>query len=771
MVNNFNFIVTTDDLSIKFSCANRKKRIDAMVRNLQITDGENEYKKMCRFSSPDSSVCFSFDGEEVEGNIVSHEAVFFENTDYPLIVRGRNGKKLQRIELYIADHKRSDTEKKDTIQNDDGELFGSLNFHNQVGETDFKIEYTIADGKQHMVQFATEVLSYKLDYRSDLKTIIADVEQEYAMLSYSLLKDTYMSFRTKAGRSTELIWWQIFKSCYNDIMDATRIIIDRPKRRLRTVPKYERAERLQFLPRTLETEYEVNQDNPAYLYRTEEMVLSHDTIENRFLKYAIREMQQKFTTIASHIMTAMHLSDNARLGSNINKMDEELHRMVNHPFFRGVGAFKGFSQDSLVMKQQHGYKEIFKNWLTLQQGYELEEGVRRLEVKDISDLYEIWCFIKVKNIVQEVLRELHPDVAAMVDGRDVTRDFIPQLVYGGSVDFINNGNVKLASVSYNAQVERETTKAESAINGTDTFTTVQRPDIVLRLTKDSDNMLFTYLFDAKYRINDTRINGHDVPPPDAIDQMHRYRDAIYYNVDGENDIKKEIVAGYVLFPGNIPNEAMDDGSYYYQQSNKRIGIGAFPMKPDQEMRNEKGDLVVNPNSSEQALRKQIRTWLEDNDAKTTLLHNSIPQKGLEYTDETVVEGAYLLTMVDNDVNDDYHIIVDGQAKKFVSGFALLEVGVNFQRTKYLAIVENHTVKGYYRIEKAKIVDMTEHLKDIGSRHNDKPFRVEFTLGAYKEINPFTYGIDTLARRGVVLTRQKFLEYQQGKHDKAKVDVI
>ena len=83
MTANFNFTVTTEDLIIKFSCANHKKRIDAMVKNLQITGGENEHKKMCRFSSPDSSVRFSFDGEEVEGNNISHEAVFFENTDYP----------------------------------------------------------------------------------------------------------------------------------------------------------------------------------------------------------------------------------------------------------------------------------------------------------------------------------------------------------------------------------------------------------------------------------------------------------------------------------------------------------------------------------------------------------------------------------------------------------------------------------------------------------------------------------------------------------------
>ena len=35
----------------------------------------------------------------------------------------------------------------------------------------------------------TEVLSYKLDYRTDLKTIISDIENEYALLSASFLKD------------------------------------------------------------------------------------------------------------------------------------------------------------------------------------------------------------------------------------------------------------------------------------------------------------------------------------------------------------------------------------------------------------------------------------------------------------------------------------------------------------------------------------------------------------------------------------------------------
>lgn len=51
-------------------------------------------------------------------------------------------------------------------------------------------------------------------------------------------------------------------------------------------------------------------------------------------------------------------------------------------------------------------------------------------------------------------------------------------------------------------------------------------------------MKFTYLFDAKYRIDGKDRNGVDVPPEDAINQMHRYRDAIYYK-DHKSDVLKK----------------------------------------------------------------------------------------------------------------------------------------------------------------------------------------------------------------------------------------
>lgn len=774
MASVFNFEVTNDDLLVRFSCPNHERRIAEIMRNLCIDtdDTDSAVKKTCRYTSEDNSVIFSFDRQAEDGNDLRHEAVFFENTEYPLIVRGRS-KNVADLTLAINNHLRTDGKDKSTIISSGDELYGSLNFHNQVGMTDFRFTYKV-EGEEETkeLRFMTEVLSYKLDYRSDLKTIISDIENEYAMLSTSFLKDTYLSMRQSSGESNPLIWWQIFKTCHADIMTAARQIIDRPKRRLHSVPKYERAERMAYMPREMENEYMMHKDNPAHLYRTEELILSHDTIENRFLKYALGEMAHRFVVVKEHIMTAMHLDNPKRIDTSLEDMEDELLRLNNNAFFRGVGQFKGFSQDNLVMKQAQGYKTIMEKWVELQQGYELEEGMRRLEVKDICDLYEIWCFIKVKNIVQDVMRELGKTAKPKVNGRDVTNDFIPQLVYGGSVSFINNDGIELASVCYNAEVHKG--HASSAISGTNTMTTVQRPDIVLRLSKENDgNMKYTYLFDAKYRIADTDENGnsftnhYDLPPADAIDQMHRYRDAIYYTEEGRDreHLKKEIIAGYVLFPGRIPLEAMENGDYYYQQSNRLIGIGAFPLRPDQEKHAKDGSIIIDTNSSEQALRKQIRHWLEGNNGRERLLEESIPQKGLEYSDEPVNKGTFYLSMVDTHVNVAKELVLNGQSHIFFSGYKSILSGVDFQKIKYFAPVDNHLVRGYYQVLSVEAMDMSEVLnrekktaKGQALKYGgfDKPIRICLKLGKYTLLPvPFIYGIDSNASKGIAMTRDEF----------------
>lgn len=732
------FEVRNSDVSLRFSCRNYGEHLRNAIDNLHTC--EDESRVMARFATHDKDVVFLFDGEKPKGQDVLRQAVFFENTDYPIRVRTlREGIKIDS--LYVAGHN-SDA----AVEEDDDEplMFGTLNFHNQVGRTDMTVNY-FADGEQKKLSFETEVLSYKMDYRTDFKSIIADIEREYSMLSYSYLKQTYLEFREKHGDSTDLIWWQIFQQCYESIVSATKTIINSPKRRLKDVVRCERAERLRDIDPALEQEYGEFQNDPHHLYRTDDLILSKDTIENRFLKYAIKEIHHRFSIVRDHIMNTMKVSDKV-IADNLNQMDGELTRLIRHPFFRQIGPFKGFNQDSLVMKRGRGYSEIYKNWMLLQCGFELEDGIRHLEVKDISELYEIWSFIKVKNMVHDILGS---DVKAKTSGKELTTGFIKQLVYGQQsvVKFEQCEGIELATVSYNAQVEEEESDVDSAIDDTVTFTTIQRPDIVLRLSKtEDDDIVYTYLFDAKYRLSDKKINGHseDVPPVDAINQMHRYRDAIYYGAQDEG-IKRDVVGGYVLFPGEL--SADEVRASYYHKSHLKIGIGAFPLKPGTSYVDKNGALIIDPNSSESVLREQIAEWLKDTERRKNLLAKSVPQRGLEYAD---ANADYLIVTPFASAGNDLTALKEGKAATFYFGNKGPADNLNLNSIKYLVPVMGHHFTGYYKVKtiKTKEEEGTEY-----------PIRFIVGLGEYTALpNKVQYGVDRAAARGVVMKAVKFREH-------------
>lgn len=609
--NIFNFEIRNNDVRIRFSCDKTIDRIRKAMENLSVERGDE--KLMAEFVTSQAEASFVFNGHESKSKQLMHEALFFENTQYPVLIQGEDG--VSEMSLVF-----SNVTKDSQLSIDGNLLFGAVGFGNQVGKTDICLNYK-KNGKAKSMRFTTEVLSYKMDYRTDMKWIIRDIEREYSMLSFAFMRETYMNFRTRGGESTDLIWWQIFQSCFNDITKACRQIINSPRRKLHDRVTYERQERLRWIERELENEYYEFKDDPHHLYRTHELCHTNDTVENRFLKFVMRQTLQRFTIVSQHIRNT--IAKSKIMESKLEEMGEELQRLVSHPFFRNIGIFKGFSQDSLVLKKSINYRTIYQKWIELQCGYELEEGINKLETKDIAMLYEIWCFLKVKNIVSELLGD---KAVSQYKGKSLTPQFIRDLNWGthSEVTFLRTeDNVELASVMYNAPVREDDSRITSAIKDTTTFTTQQRPDIVLRLTKRQRDIQYTFLFDAKYRISDSHPDDMDIPPSEAIDQMHRYRDAIYYIEPTNQKPKREVIGGYVLFPGNYTREELENSRYY--NSIKAIGIGAFPLRPSE-------GITVDPNSSEQVLREQIEEWLKRSRMKLYLYKNVAPQHGLEYQD-------------------------------------------------------------------------------------------------------------------------------------------
>ena len=609
----YGFRVSNDEVSILFSCDLVSERISRAMSNMRVQKGDS--KLAAEFYSPQKDVHFHFGEKELNG-MFSHEAIFFENTDYHTLVKAGNG--IKNLQLTFSNGPTNRC-----LSGNDNLLFGTVNFGNQVGKTDLVLHYE-KNGKANQLCFTTEVLSFKMDYRTDMKVIIRDIEEEYSMLSFAFLRETYQNFKEKKGESTDLIWWQIFKNCYEEIVKSCRQIINAPRRRLHPKVRYERAERLRSINPEIENEYHLFKNEANHYYRTEELCHTNDTVENRFLKFVIKELLRRFIVVSGHIRSVT-LSE--RIEKQLDTMQNELTSLVRHPFFRNIGQFHGFTQDSLVLKRGKGYQTVYQKWIILLCGYELEEGINKLEIKDISELYEIWCFLKVKNIVKDILGD---KAVPQYNGKKLTSKFIRELGWGTDSEVVfvrsDDNDVELASVMYNAPIREEGSKVVSAVKETRTFTTNQRPDIILRLTKKKKGIKYTFLFDAKYRIDDTPKQGMDVPPPSAIDQMHRYRDAIYYIEQETCAPKREVIGGYVLFPGNYTKEEYENS--YYHDSAEKIGIGAFPLRPS--------PTHDNSNNSEEALKEQVAAWLNSKHLLKDVYNKTIPQHGLTYDDPSAV---------------------------------------------------------------------------------------------------------------------------------------
>lgn len=498
-------------------------------------------------------------------------AVFFDNAEYPIWVEfDSHVSNAQFGSMLQTDNDRFSFRGKT--------LAGFINYGNEIGRSELQIAYTLGKEQRHF-KLGYEVLSTKLNYHEHWKKIVEDIEAEYRMLALDYMKRTFHGFSPDTkGDTPELIWWSIFADEQKKFVNACKSIIERPRRRLRGYEVFLRADKLKRVPTNIENELAEHRKEQAHLYRVEEHIQSNDTQENRFLKYALNQIAAKYVTLKKRIEAIENTTDSLR--REMNEVEMTLTHLQRNPFFRTVGRFKGMTQESLVLQRATGYSQVYRTWQILRRAYSLFDGMYRLQTKDIATLYEIWCFIEVSHIVRE---QLEGDVE--VDHRnrmEMNGVFTWELGKGehSRILFRKDG-VELAELVYNP---KHTEKENDSISMEHLVvpTVPQKPDIVLQLTKDDieKGMKMTYLFDAKYRINDRTDAGVDTPPDDAINQMHRYRDAIYYkdNKDADSGLKKEVIGGYILFPGN--GDPMEVAKAKFQKSLDEVNIGAFPLRPN-----------------------------------------------------------------------------------------------------------------------------------------------------------------------------------------------
>jgi predicted component of viral defense system (DUF524 family) len=598
-------------------------------------------------------------------------------------------------------------------------ITGAINYRNDIGKSDFVIRYK-RDEILISQKLSFEVFPVKLDYKSDYKSIIADINKEFSSLVFDVLKKTYTGFKEGNEINNDIIWWGVFGQLYKDIISSAKLILNKPHNRLIRDNYFAKADRIRNLNYELEEQIAEHRENTQKYYRVERKNLTTNTLENQFFKYSVFYVLQKFISIKSKLLNISGNRMSEKFKEELKHIEKEFSIINNHSFFKQITEFRGMKQESLVLQKAPGYSSLLRIWVILKRGIDFLEGVNKIELKGIDQLYQIWCFIEMKNMIQKILNKKPEEI-----------NLAEILVEGFTIQLRKNRKSRVSFKKANGdlvELYHELKYSYEILDNTLTYTVNQVPDIVLRITKNDlkENLQLTYLFDAKYRLkSDDEPNAEDCPPADAINQMHQYRDAIFYQDNQESTRpKKEIIGAYVLFPGSENSE--NTKKRYFQTSIPKVNIGAFPLIPGAKK---------SYNSS--LLEEFLKHTLERKDSITILNDEIIPYKAMKYEDPN----AYVLAgFVRNENQQQY--FNSGKAKVFHIPVnrrnGSMNTIRNIDKLKYFCPIING-VKEYYQINEIMVVPRHEIFETNHPLYRDATesyfaFKIEKRIELEKKID-------------------------------------
>lgn len=609
-----------------------------------------------------------------------------------------------------------------------GILTGSVNFLNSPGTFVFSFDYVDRDGHRQKDSLSMDVVSPKLDTKKDLRSITHLINEEYENYVFEYLTTTFQSLQvTRQGLDkSNVVWLAIFKNVIDRYFTACEYIVAHANRRTMTETLYAHADRIKKWSVSEEEKY-ANQgaaaENRYYSYK--QAIQTIDTRENRFVKYTLLTLGKRYNEVAEEIKQRYKGKiSNAELDL-LDGYKARFSKLLNSRFFRSVGKFEGMKQESQVLQQRTGYNKVYKYYLILRSCLSLEKGQTDIGMKKIWELYEVWCFLVMKKLLLHILdlNPLDPNDAKYIDEDSIhLLESMQNSEIEHVVKLINPKNDDHLELRYQHTYNRDNDMTRSLTNK-------MRPDIVLNITRAGEEFTLTYLYDAKYRVNDDqKFTGSDdltadEPTPDSINAMHRYRDAIYY---GFRDISrpegKEVIGGYILFPGRTNGIDKVKEKYFFK-SIESVNIGAFPLLPSI-------DRMIECPLFEEHLRSIIL-----NETTIQQIEDSVPQKGLYYTkykpkDEMVYVGYVKKS------NSLIAQFKDHTADKYYTGTDDTSPKLDLQSIKFFLPIVNGKIDGFYQVDSINAASKKQkNAENEGSNDN-----VRFFLMLGKFI-PLGYTLD------------------------------
>lgn len=494
--------------------------------------------------------------------------LFFEQTDYEIIIRSMNG---QKVSFWNENY--AIRERIGAVIDDDATLIsGVINFDNMVGYSELEI---YLDDRRHVI-IRVEVFPTKISYREDYQLMINDISEMVCEAVIDFMRKTYQMFSLGEKKSSvPAVYFQILTTIFRNFMNAVNRIIAVPHHKLVTeyavVPEYKAKKTDKALDKWL-------MKHPGYADASggqisAEKVLAvkrqvtYDTSENRFVKFVLKSITRKLEEFMQRYNRSVNRTEEKVL-SDADRMIRDVKRVLNMAFLKEVSEYSAVQSMSLVFGMAPGYRELYKYYIMLQRSLSVNGDVFRMSPKDTAQLYEYWCFIKLFSLLKKEYQLMSPDIIK-VDNRGITVTLVKGM--RSTARFMNPGTGELIKLIYNPGESK-------------TQTVNQKPDHVLELEKKGTKVTYKYVFDAKYRIEmhpESHFYPDTKPGPkvDDINTMHRYRDSIVYeNTQSRFTFEKTMFGAYILFPLDSELEEQYEEHRFYKSIDS-VNIGGLPFLP------------------------------------------------------------------------------------------------------------------------------------------------------------------------------------------------
>ncbi|MEM5537083.1 restriction endonuclease-like protein [Neptuniibacter pectenicola] len=487
-------------------------------------------------------------------------------------------------------------------------LTGTINTGNNVGWLRLPLTFEL-HGKTQTQHIAFEVLPTKMALHQDLPAMYQAIDKVYPLWRFSLVEKTEQDAATSQLRGHfPLMWLANFAALRERFEQGLKVICAAPHSRLQpTVANIKAAKLKGRLSHRLAELVKQDFANGQYdkRYTVEKKQLSVDTPENRFIKMAVSRSKRQLAEFEQKLRQSNQAPERQRLSDSflneLHSWQQPLQKVLGQSFLKEVGAYTGLSRESLVLQQKTGYSAVYRVWQELKFYLDVFGNQSSISMKSVAEIYEVWCFLCLKQILEQDLGfELVENSATKLAQNDF---FEYQLKDGfaGAFRFKRSDGVT-ARLAH----EPKFTKKGQSIRS---YLVNQEPDIVLEVTlpksassesDSSEEKQFIWLFDAKYRIKTDKnrfddinedIENTDYVPDDAINQMHRYRDALIRlsehrlsespssSMASQSAKKSRPVFGaFALYPGFFDQATQPNP---YAAAIEEVGIGAFALLPSQ----------------------------------------------------------------------------------------------------------------------------------------------------------------------------------------------